>query len=173
MGIKWIKLDSVVSTNSYLTELIKLGEGNDDLVVTAEYQTNGRGLGSHSWQSRKGENLLMSYLLHPAFLSASEQFQISRLTSLAICDVLKSMKLDTFIKWPNDILTVRGKIAGIRIELGISGGSISHAILGIGINLNKLVFPSFSVQATSVIREKGNAVDPIHVADQLMKRILI
>jgi len=173
MGIKWIKLDSIASTNSYITELMKVGKAKEELVVTADYQDTGKGQGDHLWQSNKGENLLMSILLHPAFLSASDQFQLSRLTSLAICDILASLDLEPVIKWPNDILTEWGKIAGILIEHAISGRAISHTIIGIGLNLNQSVFPEFPISATSVALEKGNTLSPYKIAEQLLKRYFI
>ena len=172
MGVKWIKLDKTGSTNSYIVELIKKGKGVEELVVIAEYQEHGRGQGSHLWHSRKGENLLMSLLLYPAFLSASEQFQLSRVASLAICDTLESVGVKSVIKWPNDILASRGKIAGILIEHAISGGNLSYSIIGIGLNLNQLVFPDFPISATSLTLEKGITTDLNGMAVTLLEKIL-
>ena len=171
--MKWTKLDSIASTNSYISALIEAGQGGENQVITADYQDDGRGQGAHSWHSQKGKNLLMSILLHPAFLSASDQFQLSRLTSLAICDTLESEGLKPVIKWPNDILTSLGKIAGILIEHRIVGGKISHSTIGIGLNLNQLSFPEFPVRATSYIIEKGITANPDTMADRLVKKILM
>lgn len=170
--MKWTKLDSTASTNSYISALIKAGQGSECLVVITDYQENGRGQGAHAWHSQKRKNLLMSLLLHPAFLSASEQFQLSRLTSLAICDTLETEGIEPVIKWPNDILTNRGKIAGILIEHRIMGGNISHTIIGIGLNLNQSLFPDFPVRATSYILEKGIAAIPETMAEKLVEKIL-
>jgi BirA family biotin operon repressor/biotin-[acetyl-CoA-carboxylase] ligase len=167
MGTQWIKLGSVSSTNSYISDLLSQGKALSPLVVIADYQEAGRGQGKHSWHSREGENLLMSLLLFPAFLSASSQFQLSRLASLAICDVLGSLGVEARIKWPNDILTQEGKIAGILIEHGISGSRIKHSILGIGLNLNQIDFPEFHPPATSVKLEKGIGLVPVDVARRL------
>lgn len=101
----------------------------------------------------------MSLLLFPAFLSASEQFHLSRVASLALCDTLETLGVEAVIKWPNDILTSSGKIAGILIENGITGGNITHTIMGIGLNLNQSLFPDFQVPATSLTRETGKIVD--------------
>jgi BirA family biotin operon repressor/biotin-[acetyl-CoA-carboxylase] ligase len=88
MAIKRIKLDSTLSTNSYLLELLKQGNARKEIIVLADYQESGRGQGTHSWHSERGKNLLMSLLLFPAFLSASKQFHLSRMASQAICDIL-------------------------------------------------------------------------------------
>ncbi|MEN8202018.1 MAG: biotin--[acetyl-CoA-carboxylase] ligase [Bacteroidota bacterium] len=173
MGKQWIKLVRVSSTNSYISMLLNQGNAVDPLVVLADYQESGRGQGAHTWHSHEGENLLMSLLLFPAFLSASAQFHLSRVASLAISDTLDSMGVATTIKWPNDILTSKGKIAGILIEHGISGSEISHSIIGIGLNLNQTDFPEFPLPASSVMLEKGLSLVPETVARILDRHIQI
>ena len=123
------------------------------------------GQGEHSWLSTRGENLLMSLLLFPAFLSASRQFHLSRVASLALCDALETLGINTVIKWPNDILTASGKIAGILIEHSITAGTISRTIVGIGLNLNQTVFPPFPIEASSVRLETGKDVDVAGVGE--------
>jgi len=171
MGKQWIKLDSVSSTNAYISTLLSQKKVKDPLVVVADYQEAGKGQGLHSWHSNREENLLMSLLLFPAFLSASEQFHLSRVASLAICDTLDSLDLAAKIKWPNDILSSKGKIAGILIEHGISGAKISFTIVGVGLNLNQTEFPEFPIPASSVKMEKGLNQEPQHVAIILEKHL--
>lgn len=171
MRAHWIKHDRLTSTNSYLTSRLKEQKLQEGCVVIADYQEAGRGQGSNSWVSRQGENLLMSVLLYPAFLSASKQFHLSRLASLAICDVLQAMGVENHIKWPNDILSHRGKIAGILIEHSITAGFISHTIVGIGMNLNQADFPAFSVPATSLRLESGKLNHVIQVGELLEDRL--
>lgn len=115
---------------------------------------------------------MMSMLLFPAFLSASQQFQLSRVVSLALCDLLGTLGIGTFIKWPNDILSSRGKIAGILIEHSISGGKISHTIAGIGLNLNQTEFPEFSLPASSVRLESGKSYEISRVGVLLEESLL-
>ena len=159
MRSRWIKHDSLTSTSSFLSELLKHQKLDEGTVVIADYQDAGRGQGEHLWLSTRGENLTMSFLLFPAFLSASSQFHLTRVASLALCDALKILGVDSVIKWPNDILTPRGKIAGILIENSITAGSITRTIAGIGLNLNQTVFPPFPVPASSVRLETRKDVD--------------
>lgn len=173
MQVRWIKLGSVASTNSYISELIRKDRITENLVVLADYQVSGKGQGVNQWHSQKGANLLMSLLLFPALLSASQQFQISRMASLAICDTLDRMGLHPLIKWPNDILSGEGKIAGILIEHGITGKNISHTIIGIGMNLNQSEFPEFPVKATSMLLEKGITMEPLPMAEALLKHLAV
>jgi len=172
MRDRWIKHDSLTSTNSYLSDLLREGDPAEGTVIIADYQDAGRGVGGHSWSSKRGENLLMSMLLFPAFLSASEQFQLSRVASLALCDVLEKLETDSMIKWPNDILASGGKIAGILIEHGITAGNISHTVIGIGLNLNQDEFPHFPMPATSLFLEKGKHVDVQKVATLLVDALM-
>ena len=159
MRSRWIKHDSLTSTSSFISDLLKHQALEEGTVVITDYQDAGRGLGEHSWQSNRGENLLMSLLLYPAFLSASKQFHLSRVASLALCDALEILGIDAEIKWPNDILTGKGKIAGILIEHSVTAGTISRTIVGLGLNLNQTVFPPFRVPASSVYMETGNVSD--------------
>ena len=172
MAVKRIHLETVNSTNCYLSELLKKEPNVGEVVVTADYQGSGKGQGGHAWHSMPGENLLMSLLLHPAFLSASRQFQLSRLASLALIDTLKRLKLPAQIKWPNDILIQGRKVAGILIENGISGMNISHTIIGIGLNLNQTEFPDFRMEASSVALEKGLSSNRKEVTEVLLESLM-
>ena len=177
MHVKRIHLERTSSTNRTLSDLLKTGSVREEVVVITDYQEDGRGQGGHGWHSNPGENLLMSLLLFPAFLSASCQFHLSRLASLALCDMLKQLKtpsslnLNPVIKWPNDILVGGKKIAGILIENGIMGSKLSHTIMGIGLNVNQDKFPDFPVAATSVVLEGQPRMDLTKVAEMLLEAI--
>lgn len=159
MEYKLIRKDQVSSTNSYLSELVRNGNAPGDIVIVSDYQTVGRGQGSHGWESEQGENILLSWLIRPAFLSASEQFLISKVVSLALIDHLEAYVGNSYIKWPNDILVGTKKIAGILIEHTIIGNNILHSVAGIGLNINQPVFPEFPVPATSLYNETGRQYD--------------
>ena len=172
MAVKRVNLVQHSSTNLYLSSLLKENPDTGPVMVLSEYQDDGRGQGSHKWHSKPGENLLLSLLLFPAFLSASDQFQLSRVASLALIDTLKYLGLLPDIKWPNDILINRRKLAGILIENGISGKNLSHTIIGIGLNLNQTEFPPFPVEASSVALERGLASDRNQVLDHLLDSLM-
>lgn len=167
MGVRWIKLDRVSSTNTYIAGLLKRENVKEELVVFAEYQEAGRGQGPNRWHSESGENLLMSVLLFPVFLSASRQFYLSKAVSLALCDLLRTFGTQPRIKWPNDIMIGSGKVAGILIEHGVVGQNLTHTIAGIGMNLNQTDFPSFEVPATSLILQTGCTAAPLQTAVRL------
>ena len=172
MEIQWFRHDKLTSTNRLLWEMLKQEHPSEGVVVMADYQEAGKGYGDHSWHSRAGENLLMSLLLFPAFLSASRQFHLSRLISVAVCEVLDGLGAESWIKWPNDILCKGGKVAGLLLEHGVSGGTLSHTIAGIGLNLNQREFPGFPIPASSLILETGRETVPRDIAELLVHKIM-
>ena len=42
------------------------------------------------------------------------------------------------LKWPNDLVFENSKLGGILVESKTQGGSVTFAILGIGLNINQL-----------------------------------
>lgn len=159
-----IKLDSIDSTNSYVLSLQKTGVLKEGLVVTANYQSGGNGQRGKSWESNANENLLLSVVIEPR-ISISKQFEISKLVSLSICDLLTDLGLDPEIKWPNDILVSDQKIAGILIHNKLQGNLIIHSIIGVGLNVNQMDFRDYSPKATSLqlLLNKKSEVDKVQV----------
>lgn len=60
-----IRVDEVDSTNLYLKRLAREEHPEEGSLVTAEYQTAGRGQMANSWFSTKGDNLMFSLLIYP------------------------------------------------------------------------------------------------------------
>ncbi len=138
MDWKIIHIDETDSTNRWLREQ----GGEEELVVWADYQTAGRGQGTNSWESERGQNLTFSVLLHPSQVQANRQFSISMQVSLALCEALDQHIGDVSIKWPNDIYWRDAKIAGILIENRVHGNTVRDSIIGIGLNVNQRRFLS-------------------------------
>jgi BirA family biotin operon repressor/biotin-[acetyl-CoA-carboxylase] ligase len=157
-----ISTEELSSTNDYMQKLLseekELAEGT---VVWAKHQTAGRGQGQNKWESEKNKNLTFSVLLYPDFLPVTEQFLLSQLTALGIIDFLaNSCALeDVTVKWPNDIYWKDKKICGMLIENRLSGHTISHTILGIGININQEQFMSDAPNPVSVKQITGKEYD--------------
>jgi len=57
------------------------------------------------------------------------------------------------VKWPNDLVVDRQKLAGILIETKISGSGIVYAVVGIGLNVN-LTAEELPTGATSIFMVK-------------------
>ncbi len=143
MNFEYIHIGETNSTNHWLREHHPTG----NVVVWADYQTAGRGCGTNSWESQPGKNLLFSVLIHPTWIAASQQFQLSMAISIALCRLLQPLLQEpamppVAVKWPNDIYVGNKKICGILIENTLNGNRIRDCIIGIGLNINQLNFES-------------------------------
>ncbi len=136
-----IQLDSVDSTNNYAANLLKLSTPPEGTVITAQFQTSGRGQRGANWESKSGDNLLCTTILYPTQLNAINQFYLNIAVSLALRELIEDkLCKETFIKWPNDILVNQKKIAGILIEANWNEHKLTSAIVGLGLNLNQVHF---------------------------------
>jgi BirA family biotin operon repressor/biotin-[acetyl-CoA-carboxylase] ligase len=48
----------------------------------------------------------------------------------------KMLDVDIMVKWPNDVVVGKRKIAGILAESASSGSRLAHAVVGVGVNVN-------------------------------------
>ncbi len=132
---KTFHFKSLTSTQDKAKEFAKKGLSN--IVVVADKQTQGRGRFRRKWHSSKG-GLWISILLKPGNIE-----NIQYLTFAAAIAVVKSIKkiakVNTKIKWPNDVHYEGKKLCGILTE-GFFGKD-SHVIIGIGLNLSQNGFP--------------------------------
>ena len=89
--------------------------------------------------SLKDKGIYFSVLLRPQ-CPASDLRTITAWTAVAIARAVESVTgLQPQIKWVNDLILDRRKICGILTELTLDAesGSISHVIVGIGVNVNQ------------------------------------
>ncbi len=125
---------AVTSTNEVLKELAKEGVP-EGIVVIADEQTAGHGRLRKSWFSPPGVNLYASVLFRP-IIPLREVPSFSFITSLALADAIALEGLGPAIKWPNDVLVGRKKVAGSLVECASAGRKVDYVILGVGVNVN-------------------------------------
>jgi BirA family biotin operon repressor/biotin-[acetyl-CoA-carboxylase] ligase len=151
---------SCESTN--LEAAKKIQQGNcleGDLFVT-QNQTAGRGQRDNVWESQAKSNLTFSIVLRPNFLLISEQFYLNMAISLAIIESLRGELKDKLkVKWSNDIYYEDKKLGGVLIENNIQGAKIAYSIIGIGLNINQLVFQNPKAISLSAITGKTYDLD--------------
>lgn len=122
------------STNSLL-----MNERSTDTdrvpVVIAEHQTAGRGRRGKTWVSWPGTSLTFSSLWRfPA--GAPVPAGLSLVAGIAVALALESQgAIGVQLKWPNDVLLLGHKVAGILVELLPGPNGTSAAVIGIGINI--------------------------------------
>jgi BirA family biotin operon repressor/biotin-[acetyl-CoA-carboxylase] ligase len=83
--------------------------------------------------------------------------------------VAQASGLDTQLKWPNDVMVGRRKLAGILAESVRVGGPASCIILGIGINLRRSAHPDeIAARMTSLEDELGRDVPDGRVLEEIL-----
>ena len=167
INYKLIHLSEIDSTNEFILSLKNSNFFKEGLVVSADFQQKGRGYLSNNWESEVKKNLLVSILLEPK-LKLIRQFKINQLISMSILDLLKSYSIEAKIKWPNDILVKKSKVAGILIQNIVVSNSITYSIAGIGININQNNFQSYSPKADSLSSIVGKKLNINKVRDDLL-----
>jgi BirA family biotin operon repressor/biotin-[acetyl-CoA-carboxylase] ligase len=149
--------ESVDSTNDEAARWLKTGKIPEGSCIVAEFQTKGKGQRNNTWVSANGQNLMCSFILYPSMHDDSSIFYFSKAMACAVRDTIAdSGCTDVTIKWPNDILIDRKKVAGILIENQWGALGWSSAIVGIGINVNQTAFEGIS--ATSMVERIGQSI---------------
>jgi BirA family transcriptional regulator, biotin operon repressor / biotin---[acetyl-CoA-carboxylase] ligase len=113
------------------TQRLLDGDLPEGATAVCELQTAGRGRLGRSWNAPAGTAILCSVLLLPP--SRSRLPELSLLGGIATAEVVEmTTGLAAQIKWPNDVMLNRRKVAGVLAEA--VGGRV---ILGIGLNVNQ------------------------------------
>ena len=155
--------DQVPSTNTTLDQLARAGAAGGT-VVLAEGQTEGRMRFRREWYSPSGVNLYASALLREP-LALSQVPVLSFIASLAVSDAIKALGLSPSIKWPNDVLVGRQKLAGALMECATIGNAVDFLVIGVGVNVNielgdlRAALGRSGLAATSLAAVLGHPID--------------
>lgn len=163
--------DSIDSTNTRARELARQGAPHGTVLI-ADHQTGGRGRRGRSFHSPAGSGIYMSVILRPCCVPQ----QIMHLTcaaAVAMCDAVASaVGFRPGIKWTNDLVCGKRKIAGVLTELGFDNrGNVDFAVIGIGINCcqQEADFPAdIRSIAGSLTSISGQTIDRAVVAAAMM-----
>ena len=161
------------STNIVLHEKVEKNkisdmETPDFYCVFTDFQTQGKGQGSKTWSSNKGENILASFFFQPNILP-NQQIYFNYFFALTIRAVLSNYVENVFIKKPNDIYVDNKKIAGILIEHNIQGEKLKYSIAGVGININQTRFDFALPNPTSLKLLTGKTFDREIILEEIRK----
>jgi len=120
------------SVNSTM-EIAKKKLRKKNLCIVSNIQTNGIGRRGNKWISPEG-NLYLSYLIKYN-LDIKNHFIFTAAIASSVCELVEKVcKVESFIKWPNDIMINNSKISGIMSEI-YSKNNQNYIILGVGINI--------------------------------------
>ncbi len=161
--------DQIGSTNKKAKEIAAAGDGHGTVVISEE-QTEGRGRLGRNWSSPKRKGIWMSILVRPDIIP-TDATKMTQITAASIYKALSDMKIETQIKWPNDIILNEKKVCGILTEMSSEMMQINYMVIGIGINVNQNqedIPDDIREKATSLKIETGKDVD----RKELVGRIL-
>jgi BirA family biotin operon repressor/biotin-[acetyl-CoA-carboxylase] ligase len=115
----------------------------------------------------------MSLLIYPDMPARD----VSRLTCLAAVAVARAVTtvsgITPFIKWVNDLYIGSKKLAGILTEGSINqDGSLSYAVIGIGVNVHPADRGEYSDIATDIETEGGKPTHRTDLIAEIVREIL-
>lgn len=162
---------SIDSTNTRALELARQGAPHGTVLI-ADHQTGGRGRRGRSFHSPAGSGIYMSVILRPR-CAPQQVMHLTCAAAVAMCDAVEAAAgFRPGIKWTNDLVCGRRKIAGVLTELGFDNrGNVDFAVIGIGINCCQQEgdFPEdIRYIAGSLSSVSGQQIDRIKVAAAMM-----
>jgi len=136
-GKHTVYFETIDSTNTWLKH--HGGRLPHGTFCIADGQTQGRGQYQRKWQASKGENLTWSILLRP---STQESLFLLTLAFMAAMGpvVERHVGAPSMVKWPNDLIVQKRKLAGVLAEGVFNGSRMDRFIIGIGLNVNQVDF---------------------------------
>jgi BirA family biotin operon repressor/biotin-[acetyl-CoA-carboxylase] ligase len=180
LGRRYQYLPSATSTNDILKEQADLDESliiPAGSVLLADYQEQGRGRLSRSWQAPPGSSLLFSILLRPNW-PVERLSWLTMISGLAVCEAVEQQTtLTACLKWPNDCVIKQGdvwkKFCGILLEGHLpTGKKLAFAVVGIGVNVNipEEKLPPASFPASSLMVAEGTRLSRLDLFTTILSR---
>lgn len=153
---------------------VRAAGGATDFAVIADRQTAGKGRLRRAFFSPGKAGVYLSAVIRPE-LSVGDCGLITAYAAVATARAIEELSgADVKIKWVNDLYIDGRKICGILTEgsVGMEGGSLDYAVVGIGVNALAVEFPAeLESVATSVEAETGKAVDRCELAARILDNL--
>ncbi len=161
MDWKVIDYESIDSTNLEARRLIESSGEGPGLVVRARHQTKGRGRLQRDWWDLPDQSLLFTLVLNT--VPGSEATRLACVAAVAA--IHGKAGGGPLIKWPNDLVYGRKKVAGVLAEALPASGL---TLVGMGINVNYQPGELAYLASSSLLIEEPGEWDP----DRLLAAIL-
>ena len=151
------------------TQLLLPAEAPEGALAATDEQTAGRGRLGRRWLAPAGASLLCSLQLRPTV--PSERLpELTVVASRACAEAIAALtRLAPEVKFPNDVLVDRRKLAGILAE-----AREGRVVLGIGVNVNlaaEQLPQEVDLPATSLLVETGRELDRAELLAELLVRL--
>ena len=156
-----LHFESIDSTNDWLKNHPTAG-----LIISTNYQSQGKGRLGRTWQAKPRRSLMFSTL----YQIKQESFFapiLSLVAAVAICRTLHNLEIkEVCLKWPNDLLVGKKKLGGILCENLVQKKMV---VIGMGINVNQSEIdfaPELRQQASSLKIVKNKNFVILHLLEQ-------
>ena len=166
IGKKILYFETIESTNNYAKKIAL--EELDGTLIISEEQTKGRGRVGKQWHSKSGEGVWMSIILKPGMIPQKAPF-ITLIAGASIVKALNKLGVETFIKWPNDIIINNKKVAGILTELSTEVDKINYIVLGIGINTKTMKFSQEISEIATSLHKEGYEISRVDIVKSILE----
>jgi BirA family biotin operon repressor/biotin-[acetyl-CoA-carboxylase] ligase len=136
----WLSVAWMSVTGSTMDELATRAEQGAPAgtVVGADRQTAGRGRRGHLWASPPQAGLYLSYLLRPR----GDVSLVTLAAGVGLMRALSAVGVTTAeLKWPNDVMVGRRKLAGVLTEGAHLGTPQATVVVGVGLNVQRAAYP--------------------------------
>lgn len=131
--VELLEHEDTVSSTMAVARLRAMDGAPEGTTVSARTQTAGRGRRGRSWFSPQG-GLYMTTLLRPTGADPEALPQLALVAGLAVrAACARAGAEGARIKWPNDVVVGRKKLAGVLVETLDSG----VVLVGVGLNLSE------------------------------------
>ena len=166
LGHRIYYFDTIDTTQNFAIK-IAYKKNENGTVIISKKQTGGRGRMKRKWKSPVG-GIWMSIIVHPKF-DVTYATLVPVATSLAICIAIeKTLKINTKLKWPNDVTLNGKKVAGVLINASMISNQIENMVLGIGINfkinpkeVEKSVKKTPNFYGVATLAKKDESMSPL------------
>jgi BirA family biotin operon repressor/biotin-[acetyl-CoA-carboxylase] ligase len=136
-----IHLETCPSTQDHLLNLNDLSQ---NILVSSDFQTTGRGRRKNEWHSGHG-SISMSFTLEPNEVLTLTSLEVTVL----ICEYFKNK---TKVKWPNDLLNLKDQKCG-GVILQKVGKTL---VVGVGLNMTFIPEENFEYPVGSILNIDAN-----------------
>jgi BirA family transcriptional regulator, biotin operon repressor / biotin---[acetyl-CoA-carboxylase] ligase len=113
------------------TQELFADDAPEGAIAVCDEQTAGRGRQGRAWTSPAGTAILCSVVLRPS--AERVVSELSLVAGTAVAEAIEgAVGLAVQVKWPNDVMLNRRKVAGILAE-----ASGDRVVIGMGVNVNQ------------------------------------
>jgi BirA family transcriptional regulator, biotin operon repressor / biotin---[acetyl-CoA-carboxylase] ligase len=134
LGLPGVVLRSSVASTQDVAHALAAGGAPAGTLVLADEQHAGRGRHGRSWVSEARAGIWLTLIERPSDPAAIDVLSLR--VGLATARALDAFTAEPVrLKWPNDVYTTRGKLAGVLCEARWRDGAVEWVAIGVGINV--------------------------------------